>query len=641
MPPESDENQDKPIDLVFLLAIAGRIDAQSRNLAQELDKNRGIYYAYAALDSLSSSYSMFKYFFDLFLANNDPNAMHDIMLTPGGIVGITIETVFLVTFSVLATHYDGEKNDEFKKFIAAAWPYFRDIMKGLKNAYKGWRSTVVAIALLGGTNLNYLIAPVGLVLGVLAAANRFWLRSMVEARKVMMTANAELLLEIKKLRSLSVEERKTYLRQLQYQSTASRVMAYASVAVGGLIDGLYLYVGVLGLAVLSSPMFMAMAIICAVYTVACVVTRLYEEYDFQQRLVITQTKCEIALLSKLVETTYAQLLFLRSKKNKTLQDLMAITQLEEEVCQYIKDFVEKRQVLMEQTSRGYFSGILFGIKNGLYAYSALASILFLIGTILVLTGTAFPPALMVTCVLMGLVLMTSFAIHSVVSTYLHNNKTKVEEEERPYLHLDEMRRSILEGDLDCYMEGETFHESIKDGLTMDPSPQFFYQEWFEVFRSLFSGFGKGQKFVDFAGNPLQELDEMGHYQDSPIMYVLAVFSALFFGSVLALRALARGLGRTQLGQVDLVSDDVVIQPANMQQAAEVIVKTEVTKEPGQPVKSRPDSLPRSSSLLSSLGLFETESKRSKTAKDTLPYSASEPDLTALSPDTNDIIQGLS
>lgn len=63
MPHASDENQaSKPTDLVFILAIAGRIDAQSRILAQKLDKSRSIYYAYAVMDSLSSSYSMFKYF---------------------------------------------------------------------------------------------------------------------------------------------------------------------------------------------------------------------------------------------------------------------------------------------------------------------------------------------------------------------------------------------------------------------------------------------------------------------------------------------------------------------------------------------------------------------------------------------------
>lgn len=637
---ESDENQDiKPVDLIFILAIAGRIDAQSRILAENLDKSRVIYYAYAALDSFSSSYSMFKYFFDLCLANNDPNLMHDIMMSPAGIIGITLETLFLVTFSVLATHYDGEKKDSFKKFIATAWPYVRDVMKGLKNAYKGWRSAVVAIALIGGTNLNYLIAPVGLILGVLAAANRFWLRSMVEARKVMMRANTELLLEIKKLRTLSLEESKTYLTQIQPQSLQTRIMAYLAVAVGGFIDGLYLYVGVLGLAVLSPPLFTAMAVICLIYTLACIITRLYEEYDFQQRLLITQTKCQIALLIKVVETSYAQLLLLRNKLNKTPLDLIAIKQLEEEVCQFIGEFEEKRQLLISQSSRSYLAAILLGMKNGLYAYSALASVLFLVGSILVLTGATFPPALMVSCVILGLFLMIGFSIHSVVKTYFHTNKNETIEE-RPYYHLIEMRTSILEGHDNYYLEGESFHESIKDGLSLDPAPQFFYQEWFEVFRSLFSGFGKGQKFVDFAGNPLQELDDQGHYHDTPVMYILGVISALIFGSILALRALARGFGRTQLGQVDLV-EDAEIKPVDMKQTTEVIVHAEVSRESSQPVKSRPDSLKRSSSLLSSLGLFESQSKRAKTAKDSFHHSMSEPDLNALVPSENDTILGLS
>ena len=55
MPAETDTNQVlKPKDLLFTLAIAGSIDAQSRALAKELDADRGVYYAYATLDSLSS-----------------------------------------------------------------------------------------------------------------------------------------------------------------------------------------------------------------------------------------------------------------------------------------------------------------------------------------------------------------------------------------------------------------------------------------------------------------------------------------------------------------------------------------------------------------------------------------------------------
>lgn len=636
---KSDENQAiQPVDLVFILAIAGRIDAQSRILAEKLDEDRAIYYAYAVLDSLSSSYSMFKWFFDLFLANKNIDLMHDVMLTPAGIMAISLESIFLVGFSVLAVHFEKEKHDEVKKFIATAWPYFRDVMKGLKNAYKGWRSAIVAISLIGGLDLKYLVAPVGLILGIFAAANRFWLRKMVEDRKVMMTNNAELLLEIKKLQSITHAESTLYLSQLKYQSLTTRNLSFASVAVGGLIDGLYLYVGVLGLAALSSPWLSAMAVICTIYTVACIVTRLYEEYDFQLRLFITQTKCELVLITKEVETLYAQLLQLRNKTDKTLEDIIAMHSLELEVCKLINKFEDKRTVLKGQTTRTYLSAALLGIKSGLYAYSALASILFLVGSILVLTGTAFPPAMLIGCVILGLVFMISFSIYSLVSTYKHLNKESMDEV-RPYHELIDMKNNLLEGQ-SHYLEADTFKQSIRDGLSLDPSPQFFFQEWFEVFRSLFSGLGKGQKFVDFAGNPLQEMDEQGHYQDTPIMYVLGVFSGLFFGAVLAFRALARGLGRAPLGQVDL-AEEVDAQPPREAVTAKVVLKTEA---PGgsNPVK-KPRTVPqqRISTPLANLGLFETKSRKTEPSPGSKRHALSDLEPSSHTPIRHNTILGLT
>ena len=631
---KSDENQAiKSVDLVFILAIAGRIDAQSRILAEKLDKDRTIYYAYSILDSLSSSYSMFKYFFDLCIPNGTNDLMHDMMMTPTGIIAISLESLFLVSFSFLATRFEKEKSDSVKKFIATAWPYFRDIMKGLKNAYKGFRSAVVAISLIGGIDLKYLIAPVGLFLGIFAAANRFWLRKMVEDRKVMMTANAELLLEIKKLRTLTHEESETYLKQMKSQSFDTRCLAFAAVAAGGFIDGLYLYVGVLGLAILSSSMLTSMAIICAIYTVACVVTRLYEEYDFQLRLFVTQTKCELALITKEMETSYAQLLALRSKLNKNLEDFIAIRCLELEVYKLITRFEEKRNVLKQQSTRTYLSAALLGIKNGLYAYSALASILFLVGSILVLTGIAFPPALLVSCVILGLVFMVSFAIHSLVSTYIQLNKND-DPENHPYHELIDMKNTLLEGTAHL-LEPDSFQQSLKDGLFLDRSPQFFFQEWFEVFRSLFSGFGKGQKFVDFAGNPLQEMDDQGHYQDTPIMYVLSVFSALFFGIILALRALARGLGRAPLGQVDLAAD-VEPQPVNDPVTAKVVLQTEAPGESIQSKNLRTDSRKSSPTTSSHYGFFNN-----KSIKSDLRHAKSEQDFSIYTSNSQSTIQGLT
>lgn len=633
---KSDEKQTiKPVDLVFILAIAGRIDAQSRILAEKLDKDRTVYYAYAVLDSLSSSYSMFKYFFDLCTPSGTNDQMHDLMMTPGGIIAISIETLFLVSFSFLATLYDKEKGDSIKKYIATDWPYFRGIMKGLKNAYKGFRSAIVAISLIGGIDLKYLIAPVGLLLGIFAAVNRTWLLKMVNDRKVMMTANAALLLEIKKLRTLTREESESYLGKIKEQSQSfdTRCKAFVAVAAGGFIDGLYLYVGVLGLAMLSPPLLASMAIICAIYTIACVVTRLYEEYDFQLRLFVTHTKCELALITKELETSYAQLLALRDIPNKTLKDYIAIRCLELEVYKLINRFEDKRNLLKHQSTPTYLSAALLGIKNGLYAYSALASILFLVGSILVLTGIAFPPALLVTCVTLGLVFMVGFAIQSLVTTYFKLNK-KDDSEHHPFDELIEMKNNLLSGAAD-FLEPESFQQSIRDGLFLDRSPQFFFQEWFEVFRSLFSGFGKGQKFVDFAGNPLQEMDEQGHYQDTPIMYVLSVFSALFFGIILALRALARGLGRAPLGQVDLAAE-VEPQPVHDLVTTKVLLQTESQGESIQSKNPRTDSqstLPTSSSPF---GFFNK-----KPIKSEIRHARSEQDFSIFTASPQSTIQGLT
>jgi len=638
MPPENDENQAlKPKDLLFILALAGRIDTQSRSLAQKLDEGRQIYYAYAVLDSLSSSYSMYKYFFDMFISSKDSDLMHEMMLTPGGIIAIASESIFLVVFSLLACRFANEKEHAIKKFIATAWPYFRDVMKGLKNAYKGWRSALQAIGFIGGIDLKYMIVPVGLLLGIFAAANRFWLRRMVEKRKVMMGENAALLLEIKKLTSVTKEECKSYLDQIKYQPLESRILAFFAASTGGIIDGLYLYVGVLSLAVLPFPIFIAMAVVCAIYTLACIITRVYEEYDFQLKLIITQTKCKLALITKeMMGFSYTKICSLRQKTNKTEEDVIELRRLEEEVCELIGQFEETRQLLQQQTTRTYLAAALLGIKNGLYAYSAFASILFLVGTLLVMTSSAFPPALLIFGISFGLVLLIGFIIHSLRANYVHLSKRK-KMDESPYIQIIEMKKNLEEEqDQFILLEENYFKASIIDGLNLDPSPQFFFQEWFEVVRSLFSGLGKGQKFVDFAGNPLQEADEQGHYHDTPVMYALAVCSAVLFAAVLGLRAFSRGLGRPPLGQVDLAAD---IEPVTTQElvqqtsTAELGTGVGVGEESSENTKPAIDSLPRSKSILTLFRFFDKPTSK-------LPHSNSDFSLNDMGGEHLSTIQGL-
>ena len=70
---------------------------------------------------------------------------------------------------------------------------------------------------------------------------------------------------------------------------------------------------------------------CVFYTVACIITRVYEEYDFQMRLFITQTKCKIELIAKEMDLTYAKLLSLQKKINKNKKDLLDLIRLKNEI----------------------------------------------------------------------------------------------------------------------------------------------------------------------------------------------------------------------------------------------------------------------------------------------------------------------
>ncbi|MDR3442028.1 MAG: hypothetical protein P4L65_03315 [Legionella sp.] len=535
----------KPGELVFLLAIAGRIDAQCKTCATKLHNNRQIYHAYAVLDSLSSSYSMFKYFFEVFISNsNDLDLMHEIMTSPEGIAAITAEVLFLVGFSFLASYFDEDDNEKNKnngaqQFIVDAWPYVRDVMKGLKNAYKGWRGTVQVMSLLSGANLKYLIVPVGLVLGVLAAANRFWLRSVREERKTMKRANSTLLKQIRESTKLSGTDTDIYRDRIQRGDPSSRKHIYAlwAAGIGGLIDGMYLYMGVMSLALLPTPAFIAMVAISIFYTVACIISRVYEEYDYQLDLEMTQTKCELAVISKTLELNYAELLVLQEKEDKQPDDMTDIMRLQKNIKRFLGDFDALRTLLKSQSTHSYLTASLLGIKAGLFAYGVLAGLLFMVVSVFLISAAVFPPALLIACIVSGLVLMMAVTAYSTRTHYLHLKNQKKDEDE-PYAKIqhimDEFNNELTQ---------DEFKAALKNGASPEASPKFALQEWCEVFRSFFSGISKGNNFATFVETPFMDNDGADHAHDSPVTGMLAFGSAALFSIVLALRALARGLGR--------------------------------------------------------------------------------------------------
>ncbi len=545
---------------------AGESDA-SQFLAQRLHELGYIYALYGALDGMSLSYSMLKYLFDLRYTTSNvfsSDMMHEWMLTPAGIAAITAESITIIGFSILASVYDEkDATNAFKQQISIIWPYCRETMKGLKNAYKGVRSTVQVAGLFTDLDLRNMIVPAGLLLGVFASANRIWYRSMRNERKEMMKVNEAFLKnvfssaclddEIKTFCAAKVKQDK-FLTDTQYMGLATQVYS-------GFIDGLYLYMGVMSLATLAPAVSAAMSISCVLFVSMCIVTRVYEEYEYQRMLKISQGKVELAILGKELEATFETFW-------ATLRSPIILTDHQQRdayalFMAKLGEFEVRREQQRELLRRSYTSAAISGLKNGMAAYGVIASFLFALATIAAILVVPLPPMFLIMSTIAGIACLISFMAHALYENHLYltsqqeasasskKSETEMTPHEKFTLFLENMKRTP--NDINASLKPDTVKKDIFNGLLLDPSPQFFVQEWCEVARSFFSGVAKGQKWVDYALNPLQEADERGHYHDTPTLNYLTILCSTTFTLGLALRAHVKAFGRPALVDSEVYS----------------------------------------------------------------------------------------
>src|SRR3990167_7253511 len=81
--------------------------SKAQRLAEKLDQHGGIPLLKATLDGANISYTTLKYFFDALNSNptiSSSDTMHAWMLTPEGIAIAALESVFLISFSMLANY---------------------------------------------------------------------------------------------------------------------------------------------------------------------------------------------------------------------------------------------------------------------------------------------------------------------------------------------------------------------------------------------------------------------------------------------------------------------------------------------------------------------------------------------------------
>lgn len=505
----------KESDYMHLLARGE--DQSPPPLAKKLHEWHLIYGIYGALDGLSLSSSMLNYLLDVLsgLFKSVSDDRHAWLMEPEGALAAASGSITLIVFSMLANHYSDDDENLFKRYIAIVWPYCRDTMKGLKNAYKGTRSMLQLVETLsGGQSLAHLFVPIGLALGGISVLNRIWYRLMLNERKTMMKANAKLLEEIQNATDFDLLPRITddptdlnNPNPIKRQSKKVRLAALLSAAYGGVVDGLYLYIGVFGLCSLAPPLLIAMTVFSSIYMLASIATRIYEEYDYQRKLHIAEAKIELAHSGKTIELMVQKLhrlhLEIAGVKNKNHQALLR--EQEELVEQFnlaIQLFEQKRRNYRSITTLSYTSAVLAGAKRGLYAYSALASVIFAVGTIYVLASAPFPPLLLVSCISIGMIFLIGFIAHSLITTYQHRIKQKeiIEAELGTMCPIENEKlihiKWLYEAGCDVRnLEPERVKVAVLDGMAIDPTPQYFFEEWFEVIRSFFLALEKGLKLL--------------------------------------------------------------------------------------------------------------------------------------------------
>ena len=529
--------------------LAGRMDAQNALLAKKLDDLGDIYVLYGALDGLSLSYSFFKYIFEMHCTNSklvSADELHDWLISPEGIITAAAISTSFIVFSMLGNYFDEKNKNDFKRWIAILYPYFRDVIKALKNAYKGIKGLLQVTEILGDLDLRALTLSLALPLGFLAVANRLWIRWMRANRKDMMKANAALLEKILNSEELTLENLAEVLGEIQGQSILLRSMAYSASAFGGVIDGLYLYVAFLSLSALSPPALIILSAFSAVYLISCIATRIYEEYDFQQKLIIAQAKVLLAYQGKKLELLFERMQELSLSLAHESGDKALI---KEELARTIEffedavvDFQKEQNNLRALLEPSYFISLLVGAKNGLAAYGALSSIMLATGVFL----TSFPPALMITIVVLGMALFLSFVIFTLAAHYLNSAKQQEENKVAAPEELDLAEVGKLfdpENQGACKPKSEDFKAAITKGMDIKATVLIRYQEAFEVVRSFFSGLGKGAKDAAFVLSPMEEYGSDGHPHETTGMITHMVFSAILHGTVFGLRADARGFGR--------------------------------------------------------------------------------------------------
>ncbi|WP_156812505.1 hypothetical protein [Legionella tunisiensis] len=392
----------KPYESGYIFQFTRKMDEKGRFLAKKFH----LYSLYLAIDSGKLSCSMIKYYYDVFLANSDlaTKAMQAWMKTPAGMATATSSGISLIAFSLMATHFSDKDKNLFKRYVAVIWPYTRDSLKALKNAYRAVNGTFTLMNLLEIEDLRHLIVPAGVLLSGLSILNRIWYRRVVEQRKMLLADNATLLSIVEAIDDANLEEINALRQYLKGQSQQLRIYALLSAASMGMIDGLNPYIGTFGLCVLTTNMLAVITVFCGLYLLGNLAMRVYEEINSQRQLIRAQIHVELALYQKEMAFLGKQLADGELELNgSVIQKIEHLSSLHQQLADKLKD---------ENALSLPF--LLKGLKNGLAVYKY---VMLTISTIIFLSPIKLQTFQPIERAILGMTALTLASLHALIVDY--------------------------------------------------------------------------------------------------------------------------------------------------------------------------------------------------------------------------------
>jgi hypothetical protein len=312
--------------------------------------------------------------------------------------------------------------------------------------------------------------------------------------------------------------------------------AYASSLINGILNSPYYFLGVLSLVLnlIPASVFPFAVAFCSVFMVLNLIAELYQEFDYQRRLAISQTKAEIAMIKRLVSLEWDKINELfdacataEAKKMAILSmiqqeeflswrqevvenyldtDLPLQTQVQaiyfdagrqaalkqslERLATYYKDFSAAKKQLEAHLVLENRATFMQGIKNGLHMYGVFNGCLMAVSTIAFLSGWTFGLPFFYASLAAG-VLFTGFGIAFTV--LLANRRSKAEKIKQQETVKPEIAE--IPASEPAFWVPEKLPGFILNEQDISPTKNLMISEQCEVVRQFMSGSKKGVKLM--------------------------------------------------------------------------------------------------------------------------------------------------